>query len=330
MLSSSVTLPAELLKSADDLSRGQRKPSRLRVSYWSADGKPVKTHSGLKLAADYAYQDLIPSAPRAQTAASLPDVVFIPAVWRHASRLGDTERKASKWIRDLAIQNPDCLFAAVSTGAFILAHSGMLAGQQATTHWAYLKTLAMQYPNIYVKSDRFITESDNKFCSGSVNSAADITVELVRRFYDKDIARTIARHYFHELRERSGQDERWMYNSQATLAHADEDIVDLQEYIHSNLATVSANELKARFGFSQRTLNRRFKNAVGLTPIQYLHQKRIELALSLLKGTNLTVEEIATRSGFSETSFFNRVFKRETGAAPRDYRSTVRAKLFKQ
>lgn len=321
MLSSSATLPAELLQSAEDISRSQRQPRKLTIDYLSYRGASIKTHSGLTLSADKEIDNALVTQ-----GCLAPDVVFLPAVWRHADKTSLAEKAVCTWLKKVDIANPRCVFAAVSTGAFVLAESGLLNGHQATTHWAFLDKLAQRYPKIDVQRDRFITESSNKFCSGSVNSAADITVELIRRTYGEGIADTIARHYFHELRERVGGDPRWSFKH--LDAHPDESIVYIQRMIDENFATITVPDLVEKSSFSTRTLNRRFKQATGITPLEYIHRKKIDVALSLLKNTNLQLDDIANESGFSERSYFNRIFKRQVGIPPREYRRTVRAKLF--
>lgn len=63
-----------------------------------------------------------------------------------------------------------------------------------------------------------------------------------------------------------------------------------------------------------------FKNAVGMGFHAYLNAKRIENACCLLKQTDLTVEETASLSGFSDIKTFYRVFRKETGTSPLNFR----------
>ena len=79
---------------------------------------------------------------------------------------------------------------------------------------------------------------------------------------------------------------------------------------------------------SIRTLNRRFKNALGQTPLEYLQEIRINIAKDLLKTSNLSISEIADKIGYEDTGYFTRLFKKHLAITPNGYRNTVRAKLF--
>lgn len=75
---------------------------------------------------------------------------------------------------------------------------------------------------------------------------------------------------------------------------------------------------------SKSTLIRTFKAAYGQTPYDYLLSLKIEAAKLLLRDTDMTVEETASRLAFSDAHYFSNLFYERTGARPRDYRRAVR------
>ena len=77
-----------------------------------------------------------------------------------------------------------------------------------------------------------------------------------------------------------------------------------------------------------RTLQRRFRQATGQTPLQYLNRKRIEAATDMLRASNLSVSDVAWQVGFGDVSYFTRLFRQHTGLTPARYRQSVRGKLF--
>jgi transcriptional regulator GlxA family with amidase domain len=91
---------------------------------------------------------------------------------------------------------------------------------------------------------------------------------------------------------------------------------------------ISTTELAREMGLSVRTLNRRFRQATGMTPLQYLTEQRIDEARQLLLHTNLAITEIALRVGLRDASNFARIFRQSTGVSPRNYRHAVRGKAF--
>ena len=65
---------------------------------------------------------------------------------------------------------------------------------------------------------------------------------------------------------------------------------------------------------------RLFKKEMGITPLQYVNQKKIEKAQLLLLTEDLSVKEVAARLAFDDYSYFNRLFKKTAGITPQEYR----------
>lgn len=83
-------------------------------------------------------------------------------------------------------------------------------------------------------------------------------------------------------------------------------------------------------GIPERTLKRRFKAASGVPLIDYLQNVRIEHSKHLLETTELPVEEIGAEAGYSDVSFFRRLFKRLVGLTPLSYRRMFSASAIMQ
>ena len=82
----------------------------------------------------------------------------------------------------------------------------------------------------------------------------------------------------------------------------------------------SLEELAKEVALSRSLLAERFAHFVGIPPIQYLTQWRMQLAASLLRSTNLNLAEIAGRVGYGSEAALSRAFKRWVGVAPAPYR----------
>jgi len=87
-------------------------------------------------------------------------------------------------------------------------------------------------------------------------------------------------------------------------------------------------KLAELFGMSQRNFTRRFRSATNMTPVQYLQSQRLREAKELLQNSNLSIAEIAFRVGYIDVSYFTKLFKQFASITPKEYRITVRAKLF--
>ena len=83
---------------------------------------------------------------------------------------------------------------------------------------------------------------------------------------------------------------------------------------------IGVEDLAAAAGISRFHFSRLFSKWYGVTPSIFLREIRIDLAVRLLQTERLTVKEIADRCGFSDASYFCKVFRKETGVSPDAFR----------
>ena len=148
----------------------------------------------------------------------------------------------------------------------------------------------------------------------------------VERYFGHVISRQAQRNFFHEIRNIANPVD---FSDMKQKPHSDEAIVQSQIWIQDNLnKPIAIPSLAKQFGLTTRTFNRRFKNAVGSTPNNYLTETRMAFACDLLKNTDLSIVDVASYSGYPEASWFSSRFRQWSGNSPLSYRKTVRAKLF--
>ena len=108
---------------------------------------------------------------------------------------------------------------------------------------------------------------------------------------------------------------------QQLTPHKDERVKQIQHWMHQHLTeTFSLDDLAERFALSKRTLIRRFKQAVGDTPLNYLQRLRVEQAKRLLETTSNSLDAIVAQVGYGDVSSFRRLFQQLTQLTPKDYR----------
>jgi transcriptional regulator GlxA family with amidase domain len=78
--------------------------------------------------------------------------------------------------------------------------------------------------------------------------------------------------------------------------------------------------MAARSGLPERTFVRRFRNATGMSPMEYVHTLRLEEAKHQLETTALPVEAIAGECGYEDAGYFGRLFSKRIGLTPAQYR----------
>lgn len=87
---------------------------------------------------------------------------------------------------------------------------------------------------------------------------------------------------------------------------------------------VTVNELSDASGLSPAQFRRLFHQSVGISPMAFLTERRLETACNLLATTELTINEIASQVGISSVSYFTRLFTRTFGTSPGQYRQQIR------
>ncbi|WP_455714184.1 helix-turn-helix domain-containing protein [Anaerosporobacter sp.] len=85
---------------------------------------------------------------------------------------------------------------------------------------------------------------------------------------------------------------------------------------------ITLEQLASTFGTNRTTLQNEFKKVIDKSPLQYLTQIRMKIACTLLKDTLIPINDICDRTGFSDMSYFVKVFKKEIGITPGEYRKT--------
>jgi transcriptional regulator GlxA family with amidase domain len=312
-LASSISLPAEMLTAADQISRAHRlRKSRLTIEL-AGIAPQVKTFGPLKLTSDCNISDITHT-----------DLIILPALWRNPQLILQRHPELVNWVKQHHQQQT--LICSVGSASNILASAGLLDNKPATTHWYDFEQFSTNYPDVQLQKRHLITQSGKVFCAGSVNSVADLMVHFIRDFYNEDIAHHVERQFSPEIRQ---DYEHHLYADSSTRAHHDEEIVSAQQWLQNHYdRDLKINELVAHSGLNARTLNRRFKLATGLTPMQYLQRHRMTIAEDLLKNSNLALSEIAVQVGYGDYSHFAELFKKWLSISPKAYRQAARGKLF--
>lgn len=97
------------------------------------------------------------------------------------------------------------------------------------------------------------------------------------------------------------------------------------KYIHSHIYDrITLSTLCELTNVSPQHLIRLFKSRLNMSPVEYINHVKILHAIQLLGQSNLTVEEIAYKLGFSNPSYFSRVFRKHNGNAPNEERDRIR------
>jgi transcriptional regulator GlxA family with amidase domain len=73
-------------------------------------------------------------------------------------------------------------------------------------------------------------------------------------------------------------------------------------------------------GLPERSFKRRFRQATGMSPLEYVHTLRLEEAKQMLESGEAPIEAIANEVGYEDAGFFSRLFRRSVSLTPAQYR----------
>ncbi len=310
MLFSSVALPIEMLVAGHEIARAKdKKNPKLTITYFGDQ----RTTNGISL----------------NNCQTIPekwdvDILLLPAIWRNPLPVIQSQSAIIKSL--LSAHKQGIPIACVGSSVFLLAESGLLNGRTATTHWAYAKMMQQRYPNIDITRKHFITHSNGIYCCASINALADLTIHLIGEFMGADCARLVERNFSHEIRR--------AYEQQSFVEGQDNPVSD--ELVATIVSVAkdsvrdawSLSEAAHRFNVSEKTIQRRFKQAMKCSYREWLEELRISEAKDLLNNTNLMISEVADYIGFNSEGYFIRRFKNHLGLTPNAYRETTRGKQF--
>jgi len=254
----------------------------------------------------------------------LTDIVCVPEVnLPPGTPLTERFRLEIDWLR--ACHARGATLATACSGAMLLAEAGLLAGCDATTHWAWCDVLARDYPGVNVHAQRALVvagEGGRLVMAGGGTSWLDLTLYLIARKAGVDAAMQVARLNLIDW-HRTGQQP---FARLARTRQVDDAIIArCQAWIADHYmepAPVAA--LVRQSGLPERSFKRRFAEATGMSPLDYVHTLRIEEAKQMLEAGDSPIEAVANEVGYEDAAFFARLFRRKVMLTPAQYRKRFR------
>lgn len=273
---------------------------------------PVPTPDGFDLRVDHGLEVL-----------ARADVVVIPGRHAHDAPVPDDVLAALR-----AAHASGAIVMSICVGAFVLAQAGLLDGRPATTHWHYCDDLAARHPRVEVRPDVLYVDDGDILTSAGLAAGLDLCLHLVRREAGAAAATRLASWNVVAPHREGGQaqfiappprpDPGGLPGGGVgrTLAWA-------HDHLHEPLTLA---RLAREACMSERTFSRRFRAEVGVAPKRWLLAQRVGRARELLETTDLPVEEVAARAGFTSAAALRLHLRRHASTTPTAYRTTFRAR----
>jgi AraC family transcriptional activator FtrA len=207
----------------------------------------------------------------------------------------------------------------ICSGAFVLAHAGLLEGRRATTHWRHFDRLAADFPGIAIEADALYVDDGKIVTSAGSAAGLDMLLHLVRSDFGADIANKVAQRLVIPA-HRDG-DQAQLVARPLPQSNTDP-IAQTMDWIRENLRaahTLASMAAQARLGV--RTFQRRFKDRTGASPLDWLVRERVSLAARLLETRpGLGIEAVADLAGLGSPESMRRHFRSHGLPPPASYR----------
>jgi len=294
-----------------DLRYGQDSANKIDCQIVTIDSQPVFGYNGIQV---------LPT--QSLDLDDIPNVIVVSASAKMViDCCGDDIQVSHKteiqqWLR--ACYKKGSLITSFCTGSFLLASSGLLKGKTTTTHWRSAELFRRVFPFVKLDCDQLIVDNGDIICSGGSMSYIDLSLYLIEKICGKDIASDCAKLLvFDPVRQKQSP----YITFSAQKDHDDQAILKAQDWLERHYKSEVSLELLAQtVGLGSRTFKRRFKQATGENPINYLQRVRVEQAKNQLEKTTEPINNIVWSVGYEDISSFRLLFRRFTGLTPRGYR----------
>jgi AraC family transcriptional regulator, glycine betaine-responsive activator len=274
----------------------------------SADGTPVEASNGISVAtqgslADLGKVDMIIACAGLEA----PEV-------EHSVRIHHQLRR---------LAHHGTVVGAISSGSFLLAEAGLLAGRRSTVHWEYLEAYRTRYPQLEVTEDLYVIDRNVFTCSGGT-AALDMMVHFISQVGGSQLALAVAEQFIHpQVRT---QEEQQRLDLHARYRIENPKLIQVIALMEGALdEPMELRAMAQRANISVRQVERLFRDHIGSSPKTFYLDLRLAKARTLLRRTLGSLRTIALECGFGSPSHFCHAYKRRYGIPPTHERRSFAA-----
>jgi AraC family transcriptional activator FtrA len=211
----------------------------------------------------------------------------------------------------------------ICSGAFVLAHAGLLDDRRATTHWHYAPQLAARFAQVQVQAGVLYVEDGNLITSAGSAAGLDMLLHVVRSDYGSAVANQVARRLVIPPHRDGGQAQ---VVQRPVPSGAADRIAPLLDWIREHIRSPhSVESMASAARMSRRTFQRKFRDSTGLAPLDWLVRERVALACDLLQSRpGLAIDLVADLAGFGSSESLRRHLRRLGRPTPAAQRGAPR------
>lgn len=260
---------------------------------------------------------------RAITRNLKPDWVIVPALNTATPErlLPSLERPDVKQAKAqlLAWHSAGVRIAASCIGTFLLAETGLLDHEQATTTWWLAPLFRRRYPHVLLDESRMLVSAGTVVTTGAAMGHLDLALWLIRQS-SPELATLVSRYLLADVRSLQAP-----YIIPNHLAQADPLVLRFERWARAHLKEgFSLQHAAKALATSARTLQRRCDAVLGKSPLAYFQDLRVEHAQSLLHGNDVDIEAIAADVGYADGATLRTLLRQRLGRGVRELRADLR------
>lgn len=308
VMDSSLAITLDTIRAGQAFLSRAGKPDRVRVLVAGHRKGAVRTGGGLTLKPDLTFADALQTTAR-------PDWIIVPALGLVSDeaitmRLRQKDALAAM---ELLRQAPKSAHIAAScSSVFLLAHTGLLSGRQATMTWWLAHLFRARHPDVRLDEARMLVRDGRFLTAGSAYSQLDLMLAIVADTMGTTIAHLCSRYLLIDQRPSQAR-----YMIHTHLQQSDPTVVAAERWIDAHLSEpISIPRLAAKLSVSPKTLARRIDAATGVPPLKFIQRRRLLHASHLIETTSMSIEAIAASVGYQDGTALRKLIKREFGTTP--------------
>lgn len=264
----------------------------------SVDGKPVACSNGVPVMVDGSIQGAQPEGmifvcsgvePEDQISSSLGD--WIRSLWRRGRTVGG-----------------------LCTGAYALAKAGILKDRRFTLHWENIAGFAETFPDLMAARQVFCIDDRIMTCAGGV-AAAELMLKLINDRFGHALSQEVMNMCL--LTGRRTEADEQTTSLAARLGTRHEKLIEAVAFLESRIEEpFDLDACAEQLRLSRRQIERLFNRYLGLTPVRYMNDLRLQRGRALLAETDMSVTEVAIACGYASTSHFSKSFRAKYAVSP--------------
>ncbi len=264
----------------------------------STDGQPVACSNGVPIMVDGAFGGTQPDGivlvcsgvePEDQVSAALGD--WLRALWRRGRIVGG-----------------------LCTGAYALARAGILKDRRFTLHWENLAGFTETYPDLHAARQVFCIDERIVTCAGGV-AAADLMLKIINDRYGMVLSQEVMNMCL--LTGRRSEADEQITSLAARLGTRHEKLIEAVAFLEARIEDpFDLDACAAQLRLSRRQIERLFNRYLGVTPVRYMNDLRLQRGRALLAETDMSVTDVAIACGYASTSHFSKSFRVKYDISP--------------